>query len=83
MIVITSSPHNVTVTTLPVVSIRLRALLETSLLVLVVIRDTSSTLLHTPITSKERESNFTSLSIDSSSIQVDKYAYNEVRKRKQ
>lgn len=66
IIVITSSPHNVTATSLPVVSIRLRALLETSLLVFVVIRDTSSALLHTPITSAERKSHFTSPSICSS-----------------
>lgn len=62
--VITSSPHSVTVTTLPVSSIMLRALLETSLLFLVVIRDTSSALLHIPITSRGRENHFTTPSLD-------------------
>lgn len=63
IIVITSSPHNVAVTTLPVVSIKWRALLETSLLFFVVIRDTSSALLHTPITSVGKDSHFKSLPI--------------------
>lgn len=77
-LVITSAPHSVTDTTFPVVSIRLRALLETSLLVLVVIRDTSSTLLHTPITSTGRENNVI-LSMDSSWMQENKYTYNKVK----
>lgn len=50
----TSSPHSVTATFLPVVSTRYRVLLETSLLVRVVIRLTSSALLHTPMTSVNR-----------------------------
>lgn len=49
--ILTSSPHSVTVTTFPDISIRLSVLLDTSRLDLVVRRDMSSTLLHTPITS--------------------------------
>lgn len=49
--ILTSSPHSVTDTTFPDISIRLSVLLDTSRLDLVVRRDMSSTLLHTPITS--------------------------------
>lgn len=49
--ILTSSPHSVTVTTFPDMSIILTVLLDTSLLDLVVRRVTSSTVLHTPITS--------------------------------
>lgn len=52
--ILTSSPHSVTVTTFPDISIRLSVLLDTSRLDLVVRRDMSSTLLHTPITSEKR-----------------------------
>ena len=48
---LTSSPHRVTDTVQPDWSIRLKVLLETSRLALVVRRVSSSTLLHTPITS--------------------------------
>ncbi len=51
MFILTSSPHSVTVTSFPDMSIRLSVLLDTSLLDLVVRRVTSSTLLQTPITS--------------------------------
>lgn len=52
--ILTSSPHSVTVTTFPDISIRLSVLLDTSRLDLVVRRDMSSTLLHTPITSEKQ-----------------------------
>lgn len=51
MSILTSSPHSVTVTTFPDMSIRLSVLLDTSRFDLVVRRVTSSTVLHTPITS--------------------------------
>lgn len=54
---LTSSPHSVTVTTFPDMSMRWTVLLDTSLLALVVRRVTSSTVLHTPITSVERDGN--------------------------
>lgn len=53
--VLTSSPQRVTVTSFPDMSMRWTVLLDTSLLALVVRRVTSSTVLHTPITSVERE----------------------------
>lgn len=52
---LTSSPHSVSVTTFPDMSIMLRVLLDTSRFDLVVSRVTSSTVLHTPITSAKKK----------------------------
>lgn len=49
---LTSSPHSVTITSFPDMSIRWRVLLDTSRLDLVVRRVASSAVLHTPITSE-------------------------------
>lgn len=52
---LTSSPHSVTVTSFPDMSMRWRVLLDTSRLDLVVRRVASSALLHTPITSVKQQ----------------------------